>query len=145
MGKTYYLIGKYNSILYRLSQAYISAELKEDAIGSGQYPFLLILYQQDGIPQEELSCQLSIDKGTTARAVSKLEAAGYVQRKNDPDDRRLNRVYLTTKGREIKPKLYEALEKWTHVMLQDLSQDEQSFLLRTLEKVVASVQKHHRE
>lgn len=145
MGQAYYLIGKYNSILYRLSQTFISAELKENAIGSGQYPFLLILYQKDGIPQEELASQLSIDKGTTARAVSKLEETGYVQRKDDPGDRRLNRVYLTPKGREIKPKLYEALEKWSNVMLKDLNQDEQLFLLHTMEKVVNSVQKYCRD
>ena len=145
MEQEYHLIGKYNSILYRLSQAFISAELKEDAIGSGQYPFLLVLYQYDGISQEELSNRLIIDKGTTARAVSKLEAAGYVQRRSDPDDRRLNRVYLTQQGRDVRPKLYETLGKWSEVMLKDLSQDEQEFLLHTLHKVVISIQKQNRE
>lgn len=145
MDNEYHLIGKYNSILYRLSQAFISAELKDDAIGSGQYPFLLVLYQHDGINQEELSNHLSIDKGTTARAVSKLEAAGYVQRKNDPEDRRLNRVYLTQQGRDIRPKLYETLGKWSEMMLKDLRQDEQEFLLNTLHKVVNSIQKQCRE
>ena len=145
MEQEYHLIGKYNSILYRLSQAFISAELKEDAIGSGQYPFLLVLYQYDGISQEELSNRLIIDKGTTARAVSKLEAAGYVQRRSDPDDRRLNRVYLTQQGRDVRPKLYETLGKWSEVMLKDLSQDEQESLLHTLHKVVMSIQKQYRE
>lgn len=145
MEKAYHLIGKYNSVLYRLSQAFISAALKEDAIGSGQYPFLLVLYQYDGISQEELSNRLIIDKGTTARAVSKLESSGYVQRRSDPGDRRLNRVFLTQQGLDIRPKLYESLEKWSELMLKDLSHDEQEFLLHTLHKVVMSIQKQNSE
>lgn len=65
-------VGRYISILYRQAQAYISSQMKQYNIGSGQYSFLLVLYRNDGISQEELSDQLMIDKGTTARAIDKF-------------------------------------------------------------------------
>ena len=40
--------------------------------------FLLELYKKDGKNQEELSEKLNIDKGTTARAIKKLEEEGFL-------------------------------------------------------------------
>lgn len=72
-------------------------------IGSGQFPFLMRLYREDGINQESLSDYLKIDKGTTARAIQKLVDEGYVFRQRDEKDRRSYRVFLTEKGKKLEP------------------------------------------
>ena len=66
-------IGKYISQIYRKGRAFINKGLLEYDMGYGQMLFLLQLYRQDGISQEELTEKLSIDKGTTARSIKKLE------------------------------------------------------------------------
>ena len=58
-------IGKYISQIYRKGRAFISKGLTQYDMGYGQMLFLLQLYRQDGISQEELTEKLSIDKGTT--------------------------------------------------------------------------------
>ncbi|MGL5752897.1 MAG: MarR family winged helix-turn-helix transcriptional regulator [Paraclostridium sp.] len=81
-------IGKYISQIYRKGRTFINKELVQQDMGSGQFMFLIQLYKQDGINQEELTEKLSIDKGTTARAVKKLEEEGFVIRLKDESDKR---------------------------------------------------------
>lgn len=135
-------VGRYISVLYRRAQAYIGSQMKSYDIGSGQYSFLIILYEKDGISQEELAAQLLIDKGTTARAVDKLEKAGYVVRKKNPEDRRAYNIFLTDKANEIKPILFRLLGSWTDILIQDLSEQERELLYIVLEKMVKSTVLH---
>ncbi|HWJ03616.1 MAG TPA: MarR family transcriptional regulator, partial [Verrucomicrobiae bacterium] len=76
------------STLYRYGQAYIAKRIGALDIGSGQYIFLMTLFRKGGISQEELSCYLRIDKGTTAKAIKKLEDGGYIKRETDLKDKR---------------------------------------------------------
>ncbi len=134
-------VGKYISILYRQGQSYISNEMKEYGIGSGQYAFLLVLYDEDGISQDEISNRLLIDKGTTARALDKLEKEGFVSRVTNPIDRRSNNIFLTDKAKDLEKILCSTLSNWTKLLLKDLNEDEQKLLFETLEKMVYSVAK----
>ena len=80
-------IGKYISQLYRKGSVFINKEVSEYGIGSGQFMFLLELYINDGKNQEEIAETLKIDKGTTARALKKLEEQGFVTRIKDENDK----------------------------------------------------------
>ncbi|MEW9123802.1 MAG: MarR family winged helix-turn-helix transcriptional regulator [Thermotaleaceae bacterium] len=131
-------IGKWISILYRQSQSYIAGQIKPYHIGSGQYTFLLALYQKDGISQEELSKLLMMDKGTTARAIAKLEKTGYVVRKMDPHDKRAYNLFITDKARAIKPILCQVLSSWINMLIENLEQEEQECIENILKKMVIS-------
>ena len=88
-------IGKYISQIYRKGRAFISKGLTQYDMGYGQMLFLLQLYNQDGISQEELTEKLNIDKGTTARSIKKLEKEGFIIRVKDEHDKRAYKIYLT--------------------------------------------------
>lgn len=76
----YKYIEKHIGIIHRAACMYYSKELSKFGIGSGQYLFLLNLYRNEGITQEELTEQVKLDKATTARAIKKSEIEGYVKR-----------------------------------------------------------------
>ncbi len=138
-------IGRCISVLYRHAQAYIANQLKPYDLGSGQYTYLLILYEHDGISQEELSSFLMIDKGTTARALEKLEKAGYVVRQTNPDDRRAYNVFLSDKAREIKPVLLNTIYSWNDIMVMDLVGEEKDKIEDILNKMVKSTIRYLKE
>ncbi|SCZ08393.1 MarR family winged helix-turn-helix transcriptional regulator [Alkaliphilus peptidifermentans] len=117
-------IGKYISYIYRTSQGYISRELEEFGVGSGQYTILLTLYKKDGINQEELSNIVKVDKATIGRAIQKLTDGGFVIRKRNPLDQRSYCVYLTDKGWELQPMIYKTLSNWMETLLKDFSDEE---------------------
>jgi len=138
-------IGRGISVLYRHAQAYIANQLKPYGLGSGQYTYLLVLYKHDGMSQEELSSCLMIDKGTTARAIEKLEKAGYVTRQTNPNDRRAYNVFLTDKAREIKPVLMDTIHSWNAIMVMDLVEEEKDKIGDILHKMVNSTVRYVKE
>ena len=64
-------IAKYISEIQRMGNIFFLKELCHLGLGYGQFNFLMELYKEDGVRQEDLSLKLKIDKGTTARAIKK--------------------------------------------------------------------------
>jgi|LSQX01.3.fsa_nt_gb DNA-binding MarR family transcriptional regulator len=128
-------LGRWISQLHRYGRIFIARELEPYAIGQGQAPFLIALYHKDGICQDELAQLLKIDKGATARAISKLEQAGYVRRETSREDLRCNRIYLTARALELKPKLSEILQRWSDIISTGLTKEEMEQAFTLLEKM----------
>lgn len=128
-------IGRWISILYRYSHVYFGRKLKKYDIGRGQVTFLVALYKKDGVSQEDLSLYLSIDKGTTAKALKKLEDNGYVMRKTCDMDKRANKVYLTEKAWDIKPVVSKVLKEWTNALTKGFKEEEKAAALNMLERM----------
>ncbi len=136
MNKNCDSIGKYISILYRMSGTYFAKEFKRLNIGRGQYMFLAFLYEREGVNQEELSHYLSMDKGTTARALKKLEEVGYISRIEDDKDRRAYRVFITPKGMSIKEEFFSILQGWNDNLINELKPEEIQTLKTLLKKII---------
>ncbi|MDR6555522.1 MarR family transcriptional regulator [Paenibacillus qinlingensis] len=128
-------IPRWVSLIYRYGQMYIGDHLKEFEIGRGQHIFLNALYKEDGLTQEELSDYLKIDKGTTAKALKKLEEQGYITRKVSEKDKRCNEVFLTEKARSIKEDVRKVLTDWRERLTFGMSDEEKQMALIVLEKM----------
>lgn len=131
-------MGKYISQLYRKGNAFFTKKFESYPIGSGQIMFLVNLYQNDGINQEELAEILSIDKGTTARAIKKLEEEGFIRREKDEKDKRAYKVYITNKAKDIKDEVYTILREWEEILLCNLSKEEIIVIKSLLKKISSS-------
>jgi DNA-binding MarR family transcriptional regulator len=131
--------GKYISAIYRHMQILIAAEMAPFRIGSGQYIFLMTIAGQEQITQKALSEELLIDKTTTAKAIAKLEAEGYVRREADPADNRFQLLYLTEAGRAVVPKVQEALNRVKNIARKGITDEEYALMLDLLKKVLRNV------
>lgn len=56
----------------RASQGYLDEALKKYELSSGTYPFILVLYDNEGINQNALSEYVKVDKALSARAIKSL-------------------------------------------------------------------------
>lgn len=131
--------GQYISAIYRHMQILISAELAPYRIGSGQYIFLMAIAFQQPITQKALSKKLLIDKTTTAKAITKLEAEGYVRREADPADNRYQLLYLTESGREVVPKVQEALDRVKNKTRKGITDEEYDLFVDLLKIVLRNL------
>ena len=100
-------IAKYISEIQRMGNIFFLKELSHLGLGYGQFNFLMELYRKDGVRQEDLCLNLKIDKGTTARAIKKLEIEDFIIRVNDEKDKRAYRIFLTEKAMEHKKDIYK--------------------------------------
>ena len=80
-------------------------------IRASQIDLLLTIYQQPGINQRDLAIECDVTTSTVSRAVDvfsesgrrdgKGGALGICYAESCPDDDRLNRIFMTTKGQQI--------------------------------------------
>ncbi len=131
--------GQFISAIYRHMQVVISAELAPYRIGSGQYIFLMAIASRQPVTQKALSEKLLIDKTTTAKAIAKLEAEGYVRREPDPSDNRYQLLYLTEAGHEVVPNVQEALNRVKGKTRKGISDEEYGLLLTLLKTVLQNL------
>lgn len=134
-------VGRLISQLHRYSNVYMNKALLPSNIGAGQYQFLAMLFQHEGLSQDELAHLLKMDKGTTARAIAKLEKEGFVERKVFSVDKRVRKLYLTDKAYLFEAKLNEILSAWKHVLTDNMSDDEREYTLKMLEKMALNAEK----
>lgn len=59
----------------------------------------------DGISIGELVERIFLDSSTLTGIIDRMERSGYVERRDNPDDRRAILVFLTTKAREVGPSM----------------------------------------
>lgn len=72
-----------------------------------QWSVIAHLRRNEGITQTALADLLEVEKITLARLIDRLEAAGWVQRRAHPRDRRANCLYLTDKVHPILDQMWE--------------------------------------
>ena len=132
-------VGKYISIIHRTGSSFLSKKFSKFNIGSGQYMYLIHLYKNDGLSQEELTEILNIDKATTAKSIKKLETEGFVMRVKDKNDKRINRVYLTPKALEIKDEFLSSINAWENTLTLNLSYAEKEQALTLLKKITYNI------
>ncbi len=71
----------------------------------GQFVFLTRVCEHPGVNLAELSALLKVDKTTTTKAVQKLLAEGYVERRRDDVDGRMWRLVPTARALGLYPRL----------------------------------------
>ncbi|OWK47104.1 Transcriptional regulator, MarR family [Fimbriiglobus ruber] len=82
----------------------MSAALADHGLTLAQFDLLMTLCHGDGITQQELAERLLVTKANVVGLIDRVSAAGWVERRADPDDRRANRIFLTPAGRKLATK-----------------------------------------
>ncbi len=87
----------------------------------GHWTFLRILWESDGLTQRELSERAGVMEPTTFAAMKTMEALGYIERRQLPDNKKNMYVYLTPAGRALKKKLIPLAEETNQVSTQGIN------------------------
>ncbi|MGO5067041.1 MarR family transcriptional regulator [Clostridium sporogenes] len=118
------LLNKYVAMIYRASQGYLDETLKKYKLSSGTCPFILALYDNEGINQNALSEYVKVDKALSARAIKRLIELEYVEKIINSKDARAYKLYLTEKAKAVVPEVRKALDGWLHIITNGLTEEE---------------------
>ena len=94
---------------------------------------------EPGRSQQALSGQLGLLPSRVVAYVDELEDRGYVERRRNPDDRRLHALYLTAAGKKIMTKIGELSRQHETLMTAGLDSAQRG-TLRQLLSIVAEEQ-----
>lgn len=130
-------------LLYRAMMKALETETAPLGIGSGRISYLFILYINEGLTQQEIANRLQADKGAVARTLAQLEDQGYVNRKPDPADKRLTRVYLTDKSKALQSDLEKAVERVITRLNENIAPDEEDVVKLQLKQMLGTLSAHY--
>jgi MarR family transcriptional regulator, organic hydroperoxide resistance regulator len=110
----------------------LQMRLTEHSVSLGQWTFLRILWESDGITQRELSELAGLMEPTTFTAVTAMEKLGYVTRKKMPNNKKMVYVFLTQKGRRLKRKLVPLAEEVNRIAVENVDPRDITMIRRVL-------------
>jgi DNA-binding MarR family transcriptional regulator len=106
--------------------------MKPLGLTRAQWRVIVHLHRMDGQTQSSLAVLLDVGKVSVGGLIDRLEHSGWVERRDDPQDRRSNLVFLTKKGRAIEKKMEATGRELTRQTLRNLGSDERTQLVDLL-------------
>lgn len=117
----------------------INPGVTTSGIGRGQGLVLRTLAENDGMTQTEIAEKLDIRPSSLGELVVKLEENGFVERRQNENDKRVINVYLTEKGRGIEKEFINLRQQSAESWCAGLSENEKALLSELLGKLIASM------
>jgi MarR family transcriptional regulator, transcriptional regulator for hemolysin len=104
-------------------------------LSRAQWQLLVHLSRHEGINQSGLAEILEIENITLGRLVDRMEEAGWVERRPDPNDRRARLLYTTEKVAPVMERMRELAEATRNEALAGLAPAQRDALIDTLIQV----------
>jgi MarR family transcriptional regulator for hemolysin len=93
------------------------------------------LVLQPGLTQKEIADKMGIEGATLVPVIDKMEKDGLLKRKPDLTDRRVNRIYLTSKTDSLWTSMTECALKIRKSSIKNISENDIQITLDTLHKM----------
>jgi len=119
----------------RVMAQQLADELRPAGVGIGQWAVLMFLWSRDAMSQAELARVVAIEPPTMVRTLDRMVRDGLVERRPDPNDGRISRIFLTNRGRALRDELVPRAKAVNERTLARLRADERATLLRLLTKI----------
>jgi MarR family transcriptional regulator, transcriptional regulator for hemolysin len=125
--------------LFRLIRVYADKEAARYGITRAQWAVLAKVERSEGMKQTELAEQMEVQPITLTRLIDKLCDNGWIERRGDENDRRVNRLYLRKAARPLLAKLASLRSELTATALEGINPADAHRLLAQLESIKENV------
>ena len=119
----------------RMRRNLIAATVEQFGLYVGQDLILVQLWHEEGLPQSQLAERAGIEVSTMTKTLQRLERYGLVERRQDTEDTRIWRVFLTEKGRSLQPTVTEKWHQAEQRTFVGFTADEYTLLSSLLQRI----------
>ena len=116
----------------RLTRTSFDRRVLRRGLTRSQWWVLTYAFRDEGLTQSELAEMLEVGKVALGKLVDRLEAKGWVERRADPGDRRVKRIYLTASALPIVESMREPAQDLYETIVAGLSKDQRETLIDLL-------------
>lgn len=117
----------------RLRRSAFDRCLKPLNVTRSQWWVLAYLSREDGMTQSQLAEELDLGKVAVGGLIDRLEKSGLVRREADAADRRVNRVFLEPKSKQLIAKMRKVSHRMNSTILEGLADDKLESAALTLD------------
>lgn len=111
----------------RISREFAERYKAEFGLSIPEWRVLAHLAQSDAVSVREIHAKVDMDKSKVSRAAARLEESGMIEKRENPDDRRLLDMRLTQKGRELIARIVPIADQFQSELLQQLGEQAPAF------------------
>jgi DNA-binding MarR family transcriptional regulator len=109
---------------------------------SEQWKILIILWFEDGLTQQQLAEKTNKNKVSVVKLVDGLERRGLVNRRPDPKDRRINRIFLMPKGKTIQEKMIKLAKQNLDQAATGIDAAEMTTCKKVLKQIISNMKEN---
>ena len=133
-------IGYVLSDVARLIRTVFDRRVRDIGLTRAQWLVLTRLYRRPGASQTELADMLEIDRASAGRMIDRMQKNGWVERRADSGDRRVNRLHLTAEARRAHKNMWAIAEATVDDALAPRSSSERDEFTRLAARVTGQLQ-----
>ena len=104
-----------------------------------QWTILVNLWSKEGVTQQDLCNATFKDKPSMTRLINNLEKLGLAERRSNDSDKRINRIYLTSKGKKLEKKVNQVVLQTIREAFTGIEEQEITAIKVTLRKIFENV------
>lgn len=132
-------IGVVISDVARLLRTVFDRRVRRLGLTRAQWLVLTRLHRRPGASQSELADMMEVEKASAGRMIDRLETKGWVVRRAQTGDRRVNRIYLTPEAERVHRRMWRVAEATVEDALSGLTPAQAAQLGRLLARVKSSL------
>lgn len=125
----------------RLFASKLQRRIHPLGLAPAQFMVLLILWDEDGLTQSELTQRLDVEQATMANTLRRMERDGLITRKPSQKDGRARLIFLTESTKVLQKPAKAAAMAQNQAALAGLSEAEQATLVDLMQRVIAAMQR----
>lgn len=126
--------------MYRTSRVFQKAfdlELRNKVgLTLSQWRVINILISFNGITQREIADKLELEAPSLIPMIDKLQSLELVERRSDPKDRRINRIYLTKEAESLYQSMHECGLSIIKSATKGIDQDQLNIVMKYLDTII---------
>jgi MarR family transcriptional regulator, organic hydroperoxide resistance regulator len=130
-----YLVRQANRSLQRVLEMRIASS----GIRRGQWYFLRVLWEEDGLSQRNLSARVGTKEPTAAMALQSMEKSGFIRRVRSKEDSRRTHVWLTPKAKRMRDGMLAVVQSITRDAEKGIPKDDLRIFRRAAEQMIANL------
>ncbi len=124
----------------RLLRTIFERRVREFGLTRAQWLVIARIYRRPGLSQSEVADLLEIEKASAGRLIDRMEAKGWLQRRDDASDRRVNRLHLTPAAERLHAAIWPIAEDTVDTALGGLTSEERRQLTTLMTRVKGTLQ-----
>lgn len=129
------------NLLFRCNKEFCHGKIRLKDLSDTECMICSYIYSHENLSQDEVSVALKIDKTTVGKALASLEKRDCILRAQDPSDKRIKRLSLTSSGRQKISELVDIHNNWLSEIMTCLTVEEQQQFENYCDRLLTAAEK----
>lgn len=123
----------------QLHRFYFNKAVDNKNMYLGQLPIIMYIIEHDACTQKMLVSHFNVSPPCITTSIKRLEKAGYITKRTDEEDGRVNRLHVTKRGQEIAVVMKLEIDAIDKIAFSDFSENEFKTFDQLLNKILSSL------